>query len=166
MIRRSPVSGGAVLRLVRGVRFLQPGDLLFDILGRWLGDLFLKGDRLQVGQLDFRQDLKRHRVFEVGLAFDDALDGGLILGKLDIGLQRRAFLALLKRFLARLADSLLDHLRHYGAAVKLADMRKRHFAGPKAVQPHLVLEVFQFRLGAGLQFVGGDRHLQLTFQPV
>ena len=44
-----------------------------------LGDQPLQLDALEVGELDRRQDLDRHRVGEVGLALDDLLDRVLFL---------------------------------------------------------------------------------------
>ena len=139
---------GAVLCLIGGIRLHEPLDLLLNVLLGGLRDLFLKRDRLQIGELDLRQNLERHGVFEIGCALDDALDGRLILGQLDVGLEGRPLLPVGQGFGARLADSLLQNLRHDGPAVKLTHMRKRNFARPEAVQAHLGLEVGQLRLGA------------------
>ena len=160
------VRGGAVLCLIGPVALPKQIDLLADILFGRLRDLFLNRDALQVGKLDLGQNLERHGVFEIGGALDDALHGRLILGQLDVGLQRGPLLAVGDGFGARLAYRLLDHLGHDRAAVKLAHMRERNLARPEAVQPHLVLQVGQFRLGAGLQLACGNNYLQFTFQPV
>ena len=166
MISRSPVLRGAVLCLVGRVPLPEEFDLLLDIFLAGLGDLFLNRDRLQVGKLELRQNLERHGVFEVGGALDDALHGRLILGKLDVRLQGGPLLAVGNGFGAGLAHRLLDDLGHDRASVELAYMRKRNLARPEAVQPHLVLEVGQFRLGAGFQIPSRDNYFQFTFQPV
>ena len=78
--------GALALRRERPVLVGDLAERLFDFGVGDVGDHPLEGDALEIRQFDLGQDLKRHRIGEIGLPADDLLDLGLRLGQRDLGL--------------------------------------------------------------------------------
>ena len=89
---RSPLLGLGALALggERPVLLGDAGERLVDLGVGDVGDQLLELDALEIGELDRRQDLDRHRVVEVGLAVDQLLDRVLLLRQRHLAARRRA----------------------------------------------------------------------------
>ena len=87
MVTRSPLSAlpPSALRRERPALLGDLRQRLVDLGVGHLGVQPLELDALEVGKLDRRQDLDRHRVGEIALALDDLLDRVLLLGSVTFG---------------------------------------------------------------------------------
>ena len=108
---------------------LPLGDALQRLVDLVVGHLGLQPLELELGEihrLDLGQHLDRQLVFEVGAFVED--------DDLDLGLQRRAQIALAHRLGRAVVDRVLQHLAHDRGAVALAQHGQRHLAGAEARQ--------------------------------
>ena len=153
-----------VLRREGARRFGELAQLLVDLLVLDLGDRPLDRDRLEVLELDLRQDLVGHRVGEVGPAGEHLVGLLLVLGQLEVRLHGGALAALGDRVAGDLVDDVLDDLGHRRFAEQAAEMVDRHLAGPEALDADFVLQRRQPRHQPAVQLGGRNDHLELPLQ--
>ena len=152
------------LRRIGPVLVGDPLDGLFDL---GVGDFdhrLLDRERLEIGELDRRHHLDRHRVGEVGLAGEQLLDLVLLGRHRDLRLGREAEAAIGEDLRVGVADGLVDGLGHDRAAIHLLQMAHRHLARTEAVELHLVLEVDQLGARLGIEIRCGNADLELVLQ--
>ncbi len=153
----------AALRLgalgLGGERPVLLGDLADGFVDLGVGDFgdgLFELDALEVGDLDRRHDLDRHRVGEIGLAFDHLLDRFLVGRQRDLRFAHQLQAAVGDDLGVGLAHRVLDRLGHHRAAVQALEMGDRHLAGTEAVEADLALERVEPLVGLGRQIGGGD----------
>ena len=128
------------LRLVNRVALGQIGERGIQVRFPDLGHEALHLKRLEVDQVDRRNDFVGHGIREVLATRDDLFDFRLILGKGDIGLSDRALVAVIERLLAALFHRLLQDLQHQTAPKHFLQMEFWHLALAKAAQLHIILD--------------------------
>ena len=124
----------------------------------------LELDALEVGELDRRQDLDRHRVGEIGLALDHLLDRVLLGRQRHLRLAHELEAALGDDLGVGLAHRGLDHLGHHRAAIEALEMRDRHLARTEAVDADLVLELVELASALAARSAAGHHHLELALK--
>ena len=166
MVTRSPFSALAPSPLAANGRLCSAiaAQRLVDLGVGHLGVQPLELDALEVGELDRRQDLDRHRVGEIGLALDHLLDRALLLRQRHLRLAHELEAALGDDLGVGLAHRGLDRLGHHRAAIEALEMGDRHLAGTEAVDADLVLELVELGVGLGGQIGGGHHDLELALE--
>ena len=124
----------------------------------------LELDRLEVGEFDRRHHFKRHRVGKIALAGDHAFQLVLVFRHLDLRIERKLEAMLRYDLGVRLANKFLDRFRHDGAAIEAAQMGDGDLAGPKTVEPNVVLELGETIGQTRFKIGGGYEHLELALK--
>ena len=128
------------------------------------GDRPLQLDALEVGDLDRRHDLDRHRVGEIGLALDYLFDRLLVGRQRHLRIAHQSKAALGDDLGVGLANHVLDRLRHRRAAVEALEMGDRDLALTETVEANLALQLVQPLVRLRHQIGGGDDHLEFALE--
>src|SRR6185312_1327975 len=153
-------------RSVRPVLLGDGGDAFVDLgvghLGGETGEL----DVLEVGELDGRHNLDRHRVGQIGLARDQFLDRALLGRQRDFRLGRKAVAALADDLIVGVAHGCFDHLGHRRAAIDALEVLNRHLAGAETVDADAVLKLVEPHIDLGVKLGCRDDDLVFALEAV
>ncbi len=162
--RYAVILGGLFALCARRVRLVLIGDASNALVDFGIGDIRGKLgqlDAFKIGERDRRHDLKRHGVVEIGLAGDQLLYRAFIGRQRDLRIGGKLEAALADDLVVGVAHRRLDHLGHGRAAVHALEVRDRHLARPESVDADAVFQLIQTRIDLGIEFGGGNDHLDI-----
>ena len=86
---------------------------------------------------------------EIALPVQHTIDLGLILGKINLGLQRGTLGTLGQGFGDAVIDRVLHHFRHGGTAIDLLEVRGGNLAGTEALEGRLAPDLIELGVKLG-----------------
>ena len=152
------------LVLVAAVLAEHALNLGVDVLVGDLDHRLLDLDTLEVHQGDGRQHLVADVEGEVGLTFEHAVDLGLVLGEVDLGLHRGALGALVERLLHRRVDRVGHDFGHRRTAIDLLEVSHRHLAGAETLQVRLPFDLIELGIEPLVEILGRDDHGEFALE--